>query len=68
MTAKEPCEWNIGYSAKPDMETQTVLCKCDECGKFLDLPCHRDFETGALVVQVLTCKARGGYWTPRNKP
>ncbi len=52
------CPWDI--SGNLDPHTQTIQCRCNECGKFADLDCERDFETGALVVQVMTCFAKGG--------
>ena len=63
-----PCDWNVNYSDKPDLETQTIICRCDECGRFANLPCDRDFETGNLVVQVMTCKEKGGHIETRDRP
>jgi hypothetical protein len=61
------CPWNIDYG-DPDPQTGTVLCRCHECKKFADLYCDRDFATGALVVQVMTCVARGGHQAVRDAP
>jgi hypothetical protein len=61
------CPWNVDYGG-PDHETRTVLCRCRECGKFANLECERDFESGALVVQVMTCINKGGWQAVRDQP
>ena len=61
------CPWNLNYG-DPDPDTQTVLCRCHECGKYADLDCERDFETGDLIVQVMTCAAKGGFLVLRDVP
>lgn len=58
-----PCPWNLDTSDTPDPETGQITCRCHECGRYADLDCDRDFETGHLVVQVMTCKAKAG-WLP----
>jgi hypothetical protein len=35
-------------------------------GKFADLDCERDFASGALIVQVMTCVAKGGIQAVRE--
>ena len=54
------CPWNTNYTREPDPETQTILCRCDKCGRYADLDCERDFASGALIVQVMTCRDEGG--------
>jgi hypothetical protein len=61
------CSWDINYS-DPDPETQRVLCRCRECGKYADLECDRDFASGTLIVQVMTCVAKGGCEVVRDTP
>ena len=62
------CSWNINLKHKPDSETGTILCKCYDCGHYADLQADRDYETGRLVVHVMTCKGRGGHITTREQP
>jgi hypothetical protein len=60
------CPWT-DYG-DPDPDTRTVLCRCRECDRYADLNCERDFETGALIVQVMTCTAKGGWQAVRDQP
>ena len=60
------CAWDLDFTDKPDPETQTILCQCDECGREAALGCDRDFETGRLVVQVRTCREKGGTFSFPN--
>jgi hypothetical protein len=53
------CSWDLEYD-EPDPETRQVTCRCRACGKFADLDCERDFASGDLIVQVMTCSAKGG--------
>jgi hypothetical protein len=61
------CPWEMGYG-EPDPETRQVTCRCRACGKFADLDCERDFASGMLVVQVMTCVAKGGTQAVYEKP
>jgi len=36
------CSWDINYG-DPNPETEQVLCRCPECGKYVDLDCDRGF-------------------------
>lgn len=54
-----PCPWNL-QTDDPDPDTRTLRCRCGECGRYAELHCERDFASGALVVQVRTCREKGG--------
>ena len=60
------CPWNLDFSSEPDPDTHTIVCRCDKCGRYADLDCERDFVSGALIVQVMTCKAEGGHLETRE--
>ena len=54
------CPWNINSNDEPDEETGMIVCRCDECHRYADLYCERDFRTGSLMVSVMTCRTKGG--------
>jgi hypothetical protein len=60
------CNWNLNTSDEPAPETSTIVCQCEDCGRYADLQCERDFRTGALSVSVMTCKEKGGGWPTRE--
>ena len=60
------CPWNLDTVGVPDEDTRTIVCRCDACGRYADLDCHRDFASGILVVQVMTCRDKGG-WLPTRE-
>ena len=60
------CSWDT--YGNPDPAIERVLCRCRECGKYADLDCGRDFASGSLIVQVMTCVAKGGCQVVRDTP
>ena len=60
------CNWNVNIADAQNDSDHTLTCRCNECGKYADLDCDRDFASGQLVVQIMTCVAKGGLQRVRD--